>query len=210
MPASLRFRELCKRLHELRRHFLPLNFSPTGTYNDRVRDRARGYRLLAHAEIEAFIEDIAKNALVAQTSSWKKTRKATTLIVSFLASYHAGFSSCEDDPTTLPVTSRPLVKERVDEAIDKAMTQYMHRLADNHGVRLDNLRRLLLPIGVELVALDQTWLTNIDEFGKRRGEVAHKAVGVQQAIDPQTEYQQVQALIDGLKELDGIVARLAS
>ena len=37
---------------------LPEKFSPTGDYSDRQLDRARGFRLLAHAEIEAFLEDI--------------------------------------------------------------------------------------------------------------------------------------------------------
>lgn len=210
MPTSTRFRELRKRLRALRRHLLPRRFSPTGAYDDRVLDRARGYRLLVHAEIEAFIEDIAKNALISQAKAWKNGRKATQLIVSLLASYHSGFPGKENDPATLPVTSRPVLKERVDEAVEKATVQYLNKLTDNHGVRLDNLRRLLLPVGVDLDMLDQTWLTNIDEFGKRRGELAHKTVGAQQAIDPQTEYLEVQALLVGLKNLDEIIVGLAA
>ena len=188
---------------------MPRVFSPTGTYDDRLLDRARAYRLLAHAEIEAFVEDIAKAAVIKRLSEWKNKRTPSQLIISFLASYHAGFAADENDASTMPVTSRPFPKERIDDVIEKATIQYMNRIAENHGVRADNLRRVFLPVGVDFDALDQTWLTAIDEFGKRRGEVAHKTIGAQQAIDPKTEYQNIQVLLLGLKELDAVVIGLA-
>src|SRR5436190_316520 len=58
--ASARFRELEQRIKKLRGRFLPKNFSPTGDYTDRQLDHARGYRLLVHAEIEAYLEDRAQ------------------------------------------------------------------------------------------------------------------------------------------------------
>ena len=45
----------------------------------------------------------------------------------------------------------------------------------------------------------------MDTFGKSRGEVAHKAIGVQQQIDPYTEYNNIQYLLTGLRTLDELV-----
>lgn len=187
---------------------LPQTFSPTGTYTLRQLDRARGYRLLVHAEIEAFVEDIAKDALLAQITSWKVHRKPSQLIVSFIASYHTGFAGTDSDSAALPIATRPADKNTVDEIIQVATTQYMKRHGENHGIREENLRRLLIPIGVDFAELDATWLTNISEFGKKRGEVAHKTIGAQQAIDPLTEFNDVKNLLVGLRKLDEVVGNL--
>jgi hypothetical protein len=52
------------------------------------------------------------------------------------------------------------------------------------GVKVKDLKKLILPIGVRISDLDATWITNLDNFGKLRGDVAHKTVGVLQPIDP--------------------------
>lgn len=189
---------------------MPAEFSPTGEYSPRQRDRARGYRLLAHAEIESFLEDIAKDALTQRLGEWKASRKASELLLCLLASYQLGFASSEDDEAAIAALKKVQVKERVEEVLNAAASQYMKRVNENHGIRLDNLRRLLIPVGVDLPNLDATWVTNMDEFGKRRGELAHKAVGAQQNIDPLTEFQYVKDLLDGLSEVDEIVQLLAS
>ena len=59
MPRSIRFRQIQSRCRDLRRHCLPSVFSATGDYSQRALDRARGYRLLVHAEIESFVEERA-------------------------------------------------------------------------------------------------------------------------------------------------------
>ena len=62
MAHSARFRELRARIRELRKHFLPRRFDDTGSYSARQFDRARAFRLLAHAEIESYLEDVAFDA----------------------------------------------------------------------------------------------------------------------------------------------------
>src|SRR5437763_1965954 len=91
MPASARFKELKKRLRELRMHMLPATFSPTGDYSDRQLDRARGYRLLAHAEIEAFIEDVTFDAAKKSVSGWDKTKQVSDCLFCLIVNYHHGF-----------------------------------------------------------------------------------------------------------------------
>ena len=67
------------------------------------------------------------------------------------------------------------IKEAVSEIIDQAQTQFIQNLQNNHGVREKNLKTLILPTGVELSDLDSTWIADLDDFGKQRGEVAHTA-----------------------------------
>lgn len=85
------------------------------------------------------------------------------------------------------------------------MKQYREIHSNNHGVREENLLRLILPIGVKKADIDHFWMTNLSEFGRRRGEVAHQAMRAQQAIDPQNELMVVNDLISGLGHLDYLV-----
>lgn len=60
MPNSIHFKKFKKRVNQIKKHFLPKKFSPTGAYSEREYDRVRGYCLLVHAEIEALLETITK------------------------------------------------------------------------------------------------------------------------------------------------------
>ena len=62
MPNSDQFKATTKSVNALRRELLPRKFDPTGDYTDRVRTRAAGFRLLVHAEIEFYLEQISISA----------------------------------------------------------------------------------------------------------------------------------------------------
>ncbi|WP_281244070.1 HEPN domain-containing protein [Ectothiorhodospira marina] len=193
------------RLSELREHMLPSKFSPTGTYSDRQLDRARGYRVLVHAEIESYLEDVAREAVTKAIREWKSARKPSMILVSFLAAYHSGWDTDDEranEDIIKLAKARCRVKGSVDEAIDIAQRQYVKRVRDNHGVKEKNFKGLMLPLGVVVEELDATWLTNLDSFGANRGETAHKTKRASGQINPEDEYKVVRKLLDGLKELD--------
>ena len=211
MLNSSRYRQLKGRLAKLRKHFLPKNFSPTGSYSDRQLDFARAYRLLAHAEFESFVEEIVWDAVVKKVSSWKNQRKPSDLIVCFLSCYHTDWDNGIDEEVAIPQSPKKHIEaaEKSAEAvIDRAVNQFRNLVDKNHGVREANIKKIVLPVGVRWSELDQTWLNTMDTFGKLRGEVAHKTIGVQQQIDPQTEYQNVQDLIIGFKKLDELIYKM--
>lgn len=205
MPQSKRFGILSKRLTELRQHMLPKQFSPTGSYSKREEDRARGYRLLIHAEIESYLEDISRTLVTDRIRAWKKTNTPSNLLIAFIACYHSGWIELDDDHNLNIISlarGRSKSKDSVDEIIDLAQTQFIKVLKQNHGVREKNLRSLILPTGLDLTQLNSTWITNLDDFGKLRGEIAHQTVGVTTAINPQDEYKRVVDLLQGIKDLD--------
>ncbi len=205
MPVSARFKEMQTRLTELRRHMLPSKFSPTGEYSDRQMDRARGYRLLVHAEIESYLEDIAREAVTKAIQQWKANRKPSMILLSFLAAYHSGWDTNDEranDDVMRLAKARARMKDSVNEAIDIAQKQYITCVRENNGVKEKNLKRLILPLGVETADLDGTWLTNLDNFGANRGDTAHNAKGAAGQINPGDEYITAQELLKGLKDLD--------
>ncbi|MCE9663907.1 hypothetical protein LY622_10670 [Halomonas sp. M5N1S17] len=205
MPTSIRFKEMRARLTELRHHMLPAKFSPTGDYSDRQLDRTRGYRVLVHAEIESYLEDVAREAVTQAIQKWKNNKKPSTILLAFLAAYHSGWNSNDDrenEEIVRLAKARSRVKDSINEAIDIAQKQYITNVRDNHGVKEKNFKRLIIPLGIEIDELDGTWLTNLDNFGASRGETAHKTKRATGQVNPEDEYKTVQSLVEGLKELD--------
>lgn len=209
MARSPRFRELQQRLRQLRTHMLPANFSATGDYSARELDRARGFRLLAHAEIEAFLEDVTFEAAKRSVSAWSRERKISDTLFCLIAHYHHGFAIDPLESPPFPDSSRPKMKESIKELVDVAMKQYRAIHNNNNGVREDNVVRLIIPIGVRKEDLDPLWITNLNEFGKQRGDVAHSTAKVQHQIDPRSEWHTVEDLVLGLKKLDELIAGLS-
>jgi hypothetical protein len=213
MANSRRFKELSKRLKELRTHLLPLKFSKTGDYLDRQIDRTRGYRLLVHAEFEAFLEESCRDLILKKISEWQRSNKPSNLIIAFLACYHSGWGvdiSLEEQEIINAAKGRTKVKDAAKEAINIAQTQYIQKIKENNGIKEKNFKTMVLPTGVEIDELDQTWLTNLDQFGKLRGDVAHQSKKTQGMINPEDELKLVNTLLKGLKRVDELFEDIAS
>lgn len=204
MPNSLRFDDLRQRLSSLRKNLLPGKFSPTGIYSDKQLDRARSYRLLCHAEIESFLEDIAKAKVIEKIRDWKNSKIPSDLLICFLCCYHSNWEY-DDESSSENTITKTKVKDKAEEIIDFAMIQYNRIIQENHGLKVKNIKQLFIPIGIRMNDLDPLWLTEMDQFGERRGAVAHTTVSMHQVIDPRSEYQTVQTLLVGLKRLDELV-----
>jgi hypothetical protein len=205
MALSERFRELESRLSELRKNLLPAEFSPTGQYSDKEQDCARGYRLLAHAEIESYLEDISRETVTEAIRLWKKERKPSRTLISFLASYHSSWNvndQISNEEIIQIAKSRINAKESIDKVIVLAQKQYLQRLKDNHGIKENNLFTLIVPAGVDVSELDSTWLTDLNNFGGLRGNVAHNSKLATGEINPKDELSSINSLLLGLKQLD--------
>ena len=85
MPMSTRFREMRARLTELRHHMLPASFSATGgLQRSTIRSGRAGYRVLVHAEIESYLEDIAREAVTRGDSRVEnKIKRPSTILLAF-------------------------------------------------------------------------------------------------------------------------------
>lgn len=67
---------------------------------------------------------------------------------------------------------------------------------------------IMIPTGIDVSSLDQTWLTNINSFGTKRGEVAHHSKGTQGSLNPRDEFDTVKALLLGIEKLDRLLMQL--
>lgn len=200
-------RALERRLNELRRHFLPAQFDPTGAYTPRAIDRARSYRLLAHAEIEACIEDLVRGLVTSSYAAWELDRRPRTCLLALVSFYAEKFPPV---PETMPATLSRVTPGFMKDRIETARNAYARVVLQNNGVKEKNLLRLLLPIGIQEYELDRTWLATIDSFGSVRGDTAHQSMRAQQPPDPANELAIVRQIVTGLRQLDELLAKLGA
>jgi hypothetical protein len=143
--------------------------------------------------------------------AWKSTQKPSRTIVAFMSCYHSSWNpddTIAQEEVIRLARSRKCIGECAMDIITAAFTQYSEQLKNNHGVRIKNLQRILVPAGIDLSNLDQTWLTTLDNFGEQRGAIAHNAARVTEAIDPKTEHQRIINLLNGLRDLDEMLEQL--
>ena len=203
MANSRRFQKLRTELTRLRKHFLPKTWNPTGSYSQRGIDYSRAYRILAHAEIEAFIENILLDVVEKKYSEWVKQKKATFVITCLLAASKFGWQDSEIDISPISPLKIRRDDESINQLIERIVEQYRQIVKDNNGIMDKDLKRLLMPAGISLSDLDQTWLNDMNSFGGQRGFFAHSSrLGITNLPDPKTEFDNIQKLLPGLDLLD--------
>jgi hypothetical protein len=207
MARSTRLRELERRLNELRRHLLPAQFDPTGAYSARVIDRARSYRLLAHAEIEACVEDLVRDLVSKSYAAWELDKRPRTCLLALVSFYDDKFPRI---PEAMPATLSRVTPGFMKDRIEIAKNSYGRAVQQNNGVKEKDLLRLLLPVGIQDYELDRTWLATIDSFGSVRGDTAHQSMRTQQPPDPANELAIVRQIVAGLRQLDELCAKLGA
>lgn len=200
---SGRYRLLSRRISELRSSLLPAKFDPTGLYNDRVYERTRSFRVLAHAEFEAYIEDRVVDVTAQAYSAYVNDGKIRPSLLALVSHWENGWPR----PTSLlrpPQKQSPALAMRLDKArkvfVNSVRTQ-------NNGITERDLLYMLMNVGVEEGEIDRTWLQEVDNWAKLRGETAHTSGKVQIRPDPAKEYRKVRFIASGFKDLDTILDR---
>ena len=200
------FAGLLVRMRKLRNHLLPRTFNPVGVYAPRWYDRAAGYRVLAHAEIQWFIQLMVAGALKRCVESAKANAFGLStdwLITCYNQTEH--FKNLEKtifksaQQYSIVIVGTDNFANHIERIAEEFTTKVIRQ---NNGIREANILRLLIPIGVPLEVIESavqgSWLQKIDEFGQECGKTAHRS-GVDNHVDPKTEYETVRVILKGIK-----------
>lgn len=204
MPSQ-RYLELAKRVTELRSHLLPSRFDETGSYHSpgRVNTRTLSFQVLAHGEIEAFLEDRAWELFNAGWSHWQSRSAPSRVLLALMA--FSGTTTMAP-PSTLDLRNEQKAYKDISVPVHRAQEAWRNRYKDNHGVKEKHVLGLFLPLGIHPDRLDTTLLADLNSFGGLRGEAAHRSSGrVTKQLDPRSEYDRVLKLIEALKAIDAAV-----
>lgn len=203
MRRSQRYRDLVEKLCQLRHCFLPREFDPYGNYDSEALLKVSAYVVLVHAELESFIEDRARQTAFAAIKSWKEHKRANCVLIGLVAKYSKIDNQKEKANNE---------KINIEDQIDRSMKAFSNDVEGNHGIREYNINNLLSSIGIEMGSFDQTWILNMDNYSKKRGEIAHqsrKKYSTKKQLNPEEEFKTVNSLVkDGLQELDHLTEGL--
>ncbi len=107
----------------------------------------------------------------------------------------------ENDPNSNDIRHR----------VNRTVNHYVKTVVDmNHGIKENNILKVLLPLGIEITKLDKTWLSVMESFGSTRGRFAHSSsLSVQTSIDRNTELNRIKDhILPKLSNIDLLVKRL--
>lgn len=205
---------MIQNIETLRQTLLPREFDPTGNYEDldKVSIRTLSFRVLSHAEIESYIEDIAISATDTAWKAWDKYGIATRTALSLLAFCGSEMSLPPDSIEAKQSNQEKGWKEKIDTSTKLKLTinKYNNFIKrKNHGIKEENILAILLPIGISPDDIDRTLLADLNSFGESRGLAAHStAKRAQQGIDPRSELDKVTNITEALLEIDNAVQKL--
>ena len=204
MPSSRKYRDLRGRIRRLSITLSPKKFDPTGSYTEREIDRTSAFSVLAHAEIEWYLEEIVFETANKAYDSWRQHGLVTKPLLAVVAYAESHLGRV---PQTIPTgTSSDL-----DDRIKKSLVWFnTYTKRSNHGIRVENILRLLLSVGISEFDIDQAWLATTNSFGQRRGEIAHTSQQVYRPPNPEDELNTVNQIVHGLKDIDGKLLNLRS
>ncbi len=192
MSNTLRYSELSSRLSELEDHLITKKFSEIGDYEEHVKDMARGYRLLAHAEIESYLEDVVRQVADKTLAKWQASNVGSKELISVLAALKNDPEISEKKLTSLKTTS---------ETVIYSFVLFKKRIAKNNGVKEQDIKALMAPIGFDIETLIPELIPLLDSFGTKRGEVAH-STSLKKEINPKDEVADVKNIHKYLDKLD--------
>ncbi len=163
----------------------------------------RAFVVLAHAEIEHFLEDLASDVLDIVKARWDTNHTAGRCL-SALLMYN-------DKRVSLPEKlTKQDPRDTFEEVVKHAIKHHRDYVkSHNHGLKEANVLHLYLPIGVLENDLDPVWLANMNTFGAKRGMVAHtSARRVKSPIDPQNARSMVATVMSGVELVEPTILHL--
>jgi hypothetical protein len=203
---SIRFVQLRKSIDSLALQLLPKKFNILGHYTELQVTKTKSFMLLAHAEIEYFIEETVREKAIESVKKFKNENIVSIPVVTLL-----GFLSKKNPTITEILRSSSDDIKDIRQRLDDSLGIFISTIESNHGIKTNNLLEMLLPVGIEESQLDPVWINDMDGFGSDRGLFAHKSgksYSTTKIINPKDVLLMVKNLLIGLKELDNNVLKL--
>jgi hypothetical protein len=192
---SIFYTRLCKRIKKIENCYLPQRPNPLGLYTQKEEDNIRAYSLLTHAELEYYFEAISVKKVSDALNKWLANKKHNSTILLSLCCF-------------VEHTDRVKNATTLEEKIRQIVGKYREAIKKNNGIKEDNIRSILIPIGIVDADMNRTWLNTLNSFGSTRGEIAHTCASVQTLPNPKDIKDKINNIIVELKDLDLIINAL--
>ena len=179
-----KYRELCRRIKEIEKHLVrSFVVKNVMDLSERELDLCRGYKVLCHAEIEYYFEEVARMILNESLLCWRNEKKVTLPIVGLLGNYE-----------------KIETNDNIDTKINKVANDYLVKvLKGNHGIKEENLKKIYVNLGIDTSEFDLTWIMALSSYGSSRGTIAHTSAMAQNPINIQEAIADTNYILNGIE-----------
>ena len=194
--SSRQYDELKRRVDELRVQFVdfdvPIDRDPTRQELSNIA----AFKLLAHAEIQTYVEDRISECLGQSFQMWQQDRKVSRCLLGLVLRWAGPIAERDHFSTSHNGPS-------VDELMNRCLSSARDEISSNNSIKREAFSRLASSAGFLAQELDGTLLAELESFGKTRGELAHKAVGKVRVLNaPSVEAQAAKNIVELLEQFD--------
>ncbi len=193
MSNTTHFRQLMREIPRLK-PFLPKS-EPFGKYTDLQIRKMIAFRVLGHAALETYFENVSEELLGRCHSRWLRLNHAHPLLLSLCMR----FAKLGAMPENQYLQKQ---KGNLTLLVKDAHDWHARTIAENHGVREENLKSLFIPYGSTVWALIEPLCIYIDPYAVLRGEYAHRAPSGVTVPNPVDELATVTDLTAKVKTMD--------
>lgn len=157
------YKNLLSRIKKIKKNFSKI-INLKNEFSERNQDWIKSFILLCHSELENYFESICLTII-----SKCKEKYDTKLIIeqplfSLVVMSNKNFK--ENDNTHNTVVNR----------LNSIYSIYNESIRNNHGIKEENIEKILPPIGItleEINNIDNTLLSQLTSYGRKRGACAH-------------------------------------
>ncbi len=192
---SLFYTRLCRRIKRLENCYLPKKVNPLGCYTTKEEDNIRAYSLLTHAELEYYFEAISVKKVDDALKKWQANKRYNSPILLSLCCF-------------IEHTDRVKNETSLEGKIRQIVGRYRETISKNNGIKDNNIRDILIPIGITESDMNNTWLNTLNSFGRTRGGIAHTCASVHTVPNHNDIKNDIQNILADLKTLDLIINAL--
>lgn len=175
-------------------------------------DRIHSYRVLAHAEIQAFLEGIATDIIDVSETRYV-ANSSVTHALHHLVVHHAMSKSLQPRDAAesrYPRFSMPRVLTVTTPEVQRAIRAHRDRVDRNSGIKQSNVHAVFHPLGYRDSWFQAGFLDQLSALGTARGNVAHGSgiIGVSLWPSGQSEIARIRGMLPALYQVDKYASRL--
>jgi hypothetical protein len=155
---------------------------------------------LTHAALESYFEELGKGAAMKARELFKKNGVITHSLVSLIAA-----------KTLSEISGKS--KRKVSESLvsnlamfsEESCNEYVRVLNQNNGIKTQNLKDILIPVGVDPEKIDLVTTNSLNAYGVSRGEIAHLFVAIRSEHTVSSVNSALSGVVKGIESFDQAV-----
>lgn len=159
--------------------------------------KVQSFVLLVHSALEEYLETLGYECAIAARKTVKENSQITPSLLGLVTA-----KLIRDLPEKSKKKLASDVVANLDTFSIEAMSEYHQVVSDNNGIKADDQKKLMLPIGVDPETVDLETMNNLDAFGLTRGKIAHNFTAIRIDLTRNDIENKVDLILKGITQFD--------